>query len=567
MQIFCENNVLTFRAEKYKLIFPEDRPFVYVLDSDDNKLAELFTLSSVHSFNGLDDTLKIGLWEVEKKESEIVFSLLLVSSLWAEKRVFFRCGQERFSYGIEVSGCGKISDVNYFGGYYSGHVRWGSGFFWSGQQFKQGFNSEPNTGEKNYFNPSEGSIIDLTGVPLPGKSDWFFTPPPFCFAFEVENGWMGMGIEAEREQNSFTEYRYNANLGFHLCLTYEGHTEVTKKFRLPEIGFYFAKDEYKVIDAHVKALESRGYIHKSVHTDKAAWWYEPIFCGWGSQCYIASREKGRGPDYARQECYEQFMTTLKENGVTPGIIVLDDKWQATYGENRVDVNKWPDINGFIIKQHKENRKVLLWLKAWDAEGIPGEECITNAAGISLAVDPTNPMFEKRFRESIRNMLSKGGYDADGFKIDFTARIPSGPGLRSFGKEWGLELMKKYLWVIYDEAKKVKADALIMTHTPNPYLADVLDMIRLNDINTGKDVNKAMVLRARIAAIACPNAVIDTDNWPITNKAEWRSYAAIQPSLGVPSLYYVSHIDSTGEKLEEDDYKHIRELWHDYRSTR
>ncbi|MDF2814826.1 MAG: family 31 glycosyl hydrolase, alpha-glucosidase, partial [Paenibacillus sp.] len=163
---------------------------------------------------------------------------------------------------------------------------------------------------------------------------------------------------------------------------------------------------------------------------------------------------------------------------------------------------------------------------------------------------------------VRRMLSQadGAYNADGFKIDFSARIPSGPGIRLHGNTWGLELMKLYLFILYDEAKKVKQDALIMSHTPHPYLADVVDMIRLNDINTGKPVNRAMTHRAKVAAAALPNAVIDTDNWPIANKATWREYVRLQPELGVPSLYYASHIDSTQEPLTEDDYALIRESW-------
>src|SRR5690606_31690648 len=119
-------------------------------------------------------------------------------------------------------------------------------------------------------------------------------------------------------------------------------------------------------------------------------------------------------------------------------------------------------------------------------------------------------YEARLRTAVRNMLSPDGYDADGFKIDFTARIPSGYGLRIHEEVWGLELMRRYLSIIYSEAKQTKPDALIIAHTPHPYLADVVDMIRLNDINMDKDVNRAMLHRAKVAMLACPEAIIDTD---------------------------------------------------------
>jgi hypothetical protein len=457
--------------------------------------------------------------------------------------------------------------VDYFGGYSSALLRWGSGFFWSGQKFLQGFNCEPNAGEVNHFAPAEGSGIELMGVPLPGKSDWFFTPPPFCFGFRGEEGWLGLGVEAAPGQNNYTQFRYNGGREcFHLSLAYEGHQRVDGRYLLPAIGFDFAEDEYAVLAAHVASLRANGLAPQPEPRARPAWWYEPIFCGWGAQVYLAEVARGKAPGFSRQRLYENFLKTLEDHQVDPGIVVLDDKWQASYAENRADESKWPDLRGFVDQQHARGRRVLLWLKAWDPEGIPVEECITNARGAALAIDPSNPDFARRLRESVRWMLSAEGLNADGFKIDFTARIPSGPAIRAYGAVWGLELMKLYLQVIYREAKKTKPDALIMTHTPHPYLADVLDMVRLNDINKDKDVTAAMTLRAQVARIACPEAIIDTDNWPIKDRATWREYLRLQPQLGVPSLYYASHIDTTREPLEAEDYESIRQVWEQYRAS-
>jgi hypothetical protein len=107
----------------------------------------------------------------------------------------------------------------------------------------------------------------------------------------------------------------------------------------------------------------------------------------------------------------------------------------------------------------------------------------------------------------------------------------------------------------------------MTHTPHPYLVDVLDMIRLNDMNTGTDIPRAMEHRARVARIACPEAIIDTDNWPISDKGTWRAYLELQAELGVPSLYYSSHVDATGEALEAADYDLLRHVWQAYHERR
>jgi hypothetical protein len=183
----------------------------------------------------------------------------------------------------------------------------------------------------------------------------------------------------------------------------------------------------------------------------------------------------------------------------------------------------------------------------------------------LAVDPTNPAYEARLRAAVRRLLAMDGCDADGFKIDFSARIPSGPAIRLYGDEWGLELMKRYLEILHDETHRVKPEALIMAHTPHPYLAGAVDMIRLNDVNVGHDAVPAMQMRAMVAALACPDALIDTDNWPMRDRAAWRTYTQAQAGFGVPSLYYVDCIDSTGEPLETEDYALLRDLWQKYRA--
>ena len=610
LRISLQKGTFKVFANTYNLIFPTDRPFVYLETPKGERLAELFVLSSVHNHSGYDDTLALETidretdnneapsrwrpaveWEIivhpfqaediqEALRSgrsigeleEIAVSVTCASSVWRTKRYTIRCASDRFTYEIAVEGRGQLGEVNYFGGYSSANPRWGSGFFESGQSFTRGFNPEPNSDEVNYFGSGEGATIDLMGVPLPGRGDWFFTPPPFWYGFEHKHGWVGMGIEAMPGENLFTRYAYHGRRnGFHLTLDYEGYTQVNGWYMLPAVGFDFGEEPFSVLQAHVLALQSAGYIpggDRDGYGSKEkipTWWQEPIFCGWGAQSYLARRDHGRAPDYARQKEYEEFIHELEDKGIEPGIIVIDDKWQKTYGENKVDEQKWPDLPAFIRQQHEHGRKVLLWLKAWDAEGIPVDECIRNGGGRVVSVDPTNPAFEQRLRGAVRRMLSTNGYDADGFKVDFTARIPSGPGMCLYGELWGLELMKRYLRIIYEEAKQVKSEALIMTHTPHPYLADVVDMIRLNDINGRKDVNQAMQLRARVASIACPEAIIDTDNWPMTDRKEWRRYMKLQTDLGVPSLYYVSHIDSTKEPLRVEDYRLIQKIWEQHRA--
>ena len=41
---------------------------------------------------------------------------------------------------------------------------------------------------------------------------------------------------------------------------------------------------------------------------------------------------------------------------------------------------------------------------------------------------------------------------------------------------------------------------------------------------------------------------------------------LKPELGVPSLYYATHLDVTGERLADDDYAALHVSWERWRST-
>ena len=161
-----------------------------------------------------------------------------------------------------------------------------------------------------------------------------------------------------------------------------------------------------------------------------------------------------------------------------------------------------------------------------------------------------------------------GLDGDGLKIDFTARTPTGRALLHHGPRWGIALLHELLAVVYAAAKEAKPDALVMTHTPHPAFVDVTDMIRLNDMIGGADsVVPQMRLRADVTRAACPELPIDTDDWRIPSLAAWREYLEVKPELGIPSLYYVSHVDATGEALEPADYAAVARTWERWKAVR
>jgi hypothetical protein len=291
-----------------------------------------------------------------------------------------------------------------------------------------------------------------------------------------------------------------------------------------------------------------------------------MFCGWGAQCHLSRVRREPASALATQESYDAFLAALERHGVVPGTIVIDDKWQAGYGTNEPDPAKWPDLKAWIAERHEQGQHVLLWWKAWDAEGLPAELCVRTPDGEAIGLDPEHPAARDALRGVIASMLSPDGLDADGLKVDFTARTPSGSALVHDGPSWGIALLHELLSVVYVETKRAKPDALVITHTPNPGFVDVTDMVRLNDMLRLDDpgpqppVVPQMRYRAAVARAACPELLIDTDDWCVPDKQTWREFLEVKLELGVPSLYYATHLDWSGEELDGADYAALRRSW-------
>jgi hypothetical protein len=174
------------------------------------------------------------------------------------------------------------------------------------------------------------------------------------------------------------------------------------------------------------------------------------------------------------------------------------------------------------------------------------------------------------RRILLDLLGPDGLDADGLKVDFTQRTPSGQSLRGHGDGWGIALLHQLLGTIYDAAKAAKPDSLIITHAIHPSFGDVSDVIRLNDVlekdAVGERVSVVEQLRNRaaIATHALPLHPIDTDQWPMPSRPEWLAYAQVQGTLGIPALYYVDYIDESREPVTAADLRSIAATWDSYR---
>lgn len=519
--------------------------------------------------DGLDETLEVlppralGGWlEIERR-----------STLWERAVTVVVSTEKQIELRFIVHGRGKLTDVNLVA-LRSLLPNEPTGLLPSGYsvgELTKLFCANPAhaTGIRPIHEPA---VIGVTGDGEPGRHHWFFTPAPLYYAFgdENESEWIDLGLAAPVDELTFVEAAYAPrDGGFHLRLDYEGHTTVDGAFEAPVLVITLGvRDPYAGLRRHRDDLAALSAAPPVEERDRPAWWSEPMFCGWGAQFHLFETTGVSAMAQATQANYDAFLARLEEEGVAPGTVVIDDKWQVAYGTNEPDEAKWPDLKGWIAGQHERGRRVLLWWKAWDPEGLPPELCIRTPAGEPVALDPGNPEAREALAAQMRRLVGPDGLDADGLKIDFTARTPSGRALEHAGRAWGIALLHELLAVVREAVKAAKPDALLITQTPHPAFVDVADMIRLNDMIGGHDsVVPQMRFRADVTRAACPELLVDTDDWRIPSLSAWREYLEIKPELGVPSLYYATHVDATGEPLQKADYHLLRSVWNRWQKNR
>lgn len=556
-------------------------PYLELADAEGARWMRVCALSSAHTRAARDESMRISEPEVRVERDAIVVTIRTESSAWSERVLELRCTADTIEITLEARGSGELLDVTILGG--DGILPTGaSGTFRSGFDAQSLYVPSP-TEPVAFVRPVwSAASLGVVGDADPGRLNGIFSPPPLALAFgrapatdafsPGTGPWLATWLRAPVDDLRFTTMRFDpVDGGGLLRLAHEGHTVVNGVWRSPTVVIRPVAAPADALQEYRADLVHRGFAADAPHI--TPWWLEPIFCGWGAQVARADAATP-APDLCRQEIYDEFLDTLAAASLDPGTVVIDDRWQAQYGTAEPDADAWPDIRGWIDRRHAEGRRVVLWWKAWDPAGLPPGECVTDAAGRPIAVDPGSAAYLARLDAIVERLLSPDGLDADGFKVDFTQRAPSGTMLRSAPDSdgvWGVAALYRLVARIHAAAKRIKPDALIITHTVHPSFGDVTDMIRTNDVLehdvTGRPVSVAAQLRARheIVAAVLPGHPVDTDQWPMPNREEWLDYAHTQAGLGVPALYYLEQVKD-GEPIDAEHLALIGRTWEKYRES-
>ncbi|MDQ6673334.1 MAG: hypothetical protein M3069_21765 [Chloroflexota bacterium] len=527
------------RGHEYRLTLVDGGPAPVVrLEVRGRPVADLRIGSGCDADGQLDVLGALDGPHIDQDRGETAIVWHASTSLWQSVEYRFTCCADSLRFGYRVVGQGAVDRARYFCSALEDDTE-----LWSVPRFDWLFNPEPTSKAKQRFAAGELARVGVGSDKAYQLGNWFFSPGPLCFVLETsgDDACVAVGVAEGRGRLGFTDFEAlpSSQGGFGLGLTYEQHTVVAGEWSAPEVVLLPAAEPYAAVQRYCDWLRAERLAPNPGPRATPSWWREPMFCGWGEQV----NQSVIAADACTQANYECWLGVLESRGVEPGTVVVDDKWQASYGENTFDVARWPTPHDFIRTQHARGRKVLLWLRAWSAEGLPSEECVVSPDGQLLACDPTHPGYQRRLRAAMQRMLLE--YDADGFKLDFTHRIPVGRGVTTASGVWGVDLMHHLLTLVANTMRETKPDALLMAHTANPAFASVVDMLRLNDVPGITGQPKSYVLpmqhRARIARSAGPAWLIDTDNWPSPDRRSFLEYLDVQPSLGVPSLYFATGI--------------------------
>jgi hypothetical protein len=598
---------IVIRAETYTLAIIPERARAVLSAPGGRIWSELSLVAAVNRLDGLDEATGLRPVAVTEGDGEARVVLESDSTAWHSRTLSVRCTPEDVRVSVSVRGTGRIADVTLLGGR-AVLASGAAGEFRSSIRFASLFVPTPTDPISVARSAATPAHLGIVGDAEPGRLHGIFSPPPLCFAFgrnaasgptHLPGGdWLGASIVGGVESLGFTSARYEPlEGGFLLRLAYEGHTAVSQQWSSPEVVLRPAHSPIEAITHYRADLLAHGWADPS--PEPVPWVREPIFCGWGAQCahavaltlagkppvhespdgFVLPPGASAAPDMARQNLYDGWLERLAERDIVPGTIVIDDRWQLEYGTNRPDPDKWPDLRGWIAQRHAAGQRVLLWFKAWDPAGLPRELCVCDAAGRPVAADPSNPAYLALLHEQVGAIIGPDGLDADGFKIDFTQRAPSGTSLCSYGDThadsnglWGIAALHALVGTIFRAAKAAKPDAVTITHTVHPSFGGVSDMVRLNDVleydgaRMPVPVVDQLRFRYAVAAAALPEHPIDTDQWPMPNRAQWLAYARAQVSFGVPALYYVDSIDNSGEAITDEDLDVVAQTWRRYRHT-
>jgi alpha-glucosidase (family GH31 glycosyl hydrolase) len=127
-----------------------------------------------------------------------------------------------------------------------------------------------------------------------------------------------------------------------------------------------------------------------------------------------------------------YARSIIDNGFPPGVLMIDDNWQETYGTWKFHASRFPNPKAMVDTLHQWGFKVMLWICPFvsgdsevfrnlmadnallkEKDGYP--KMVRWWNGSSAVLDFTNPKAKSWFDKQLQYLMAT--YKVDGFKFD------------------------------------------------------------------------------------------------------------------------------------------------------
>lgn len=248
----------------------------------------------------------------------------------------------------------------------------------------------------------------------------------------------------------------------------------------------FGPDYRDAIRAYYRAVVDAGLAMVPAHSGyKLETLSASQFNTWGAQC-AAEKVAGRFDESVLDGIYDG----MRASGMRPGVFVIDDKWEGSYGVLRHDAQRFPHFEQFLDRVRADGHRVGLWaafLRTNDpaSVGLTPRHLMCDAAGVPIEknndfarepyylLDPSHPEVATVLTEQIRHFVRR--YDPDLVKFDFGYELPSLSTARPADARYSGELLLgRALEVIVCALRAANPDIAVMYYSLSPLVLDFVD---------------------------------------------------------------------------------------------
>ncbi|MDH6369970.1 alpha-glucosidase (family GH31 glycosyl hydrolase) [Paenibacillus sp. PastF-3] len=180
------------------------------------------------------------------------------------------------------------------------------------------------------------------------------------------------------------------------------------------------EDGHETLQGAYQHASKNHFPPSGVTPDKLAF-TAPQYCTWVEMFYEPTQEK-----------LLNYAKSIIQNGMPPGVLIIDDNWMQDYGTWDFDKHRFPDPARMIKSLHELGFKIMLWVCPYvspdsikfrqllelgilmkHADGAPVLRRWWN--GYSAIVDYTSTEGPAWFRQQLDRLIED--YGVDGFKLD------------------------------------------------------------------------------------------------------------------------------------------------------